>query len=61
MVRIGLNERSKALESLRQAADRHVADVLVLAVNPFFDAVREDSDFQALCSKLELPRTGKAK
>jgi serine/threonine-protein kinase len=55
MVHVGLGERKQAIECLRQAADTHVTDVLFIGVNPLFDSLRGDADFQALCTRLGLP------
>ena len=55
MVHLGLGERKQAIEWLRQAADAHVTDVLFIGVNPVFDSLRGDADFQALCARLGLP------
>lgn len=55
MVHLGLGERKQAIACLRQAADTHVTDVLFIGVDPVFDPLRGDADFQALCARLGLP------
>jgi len=58
MVHLGLGETRQAIIWLRQAADTHVADVLFIGVDPVFDSLRGDADFQALCARLGLPAVG---
>jgi hypothetical protein len=62
MVHTGLGERQQAIESLRQAAGAHVTDVIFIGVEPIFDPLRSESEFQALSARLGLPdgRTARA-
>ncbi len=55
-----LGERKQAVEWLRQAAEAHVADALFIGVNPAFDPLRGDADFQVLCARLGLPSSAAA-
>jgi TolB-like protein/Flp pilus assembly protein TadD len=52
MVHLGLGEKAQAVQCLRQAASAHIADVLFIGVNPYFDPLRGDPGFEALSSKL---------
>jgi len=48
MVHTGRGEKKQAVELLRQAADAHVTDAMFIGVDPVFDPLRGDPDFQAL-------------
>jgi len=58
MVHTGRGEKKQAVELLRQAADAHVSDAMFIGVDPVFDPLRGDPDFQALCAQLGLPANG---
>lgn len=60
MVYAGLGEKSRAVEFLRQAADAHVTDVTFIGVDPVFDPLRGEPEFQALCARLGIPNIGAA-
>jgi serine/threonine-protein kinase len=58
LVHIGLGEKTKALVELRRAADLHASGVNFIGVEPIFDPLRVDPEFQALCVHLGLPNHG---
>jgi serine/threonine-protein kinase len=58
LVHIGLGEKTKALVELRRAADLHAPGVNFIGVEPIFDPLRVDPEFQALCVQLGLPNHG---
>lgn len=51
----GLGEKRQAIEWLRKAAEAHVTDVTFIGVDPVFDPLRSEPDFQALCARLSVP------
>jgi serine/threonine-protein kinase len=58
IVHTGLGDKKQAIEWLRRAADAHVTDVNFIGVDPVFDPLRNEPDFQALCARLGLPSGG---
>ncbi len=52
----GLGEKKQAIEWLRRAADALLTDVVFMGVDPAFDPLRGEAEFQALCARLGLPR-----
>jgi serine/threonine-protein kinase len=51
----GLGEKQQAISWLRRAADEHASHVIFIGVNPIFDPLRGEPEFQALCTRLGLP------
>ena len=58
IVHTGRGEKKQAIELLRQAAAAHVPDAIFIGVNPVFDPLRDDPDFQALCAGLGIKSQG---
>jgi hypothetical protein len=52
----GLGEKRQAIEWLGTAAGDHLTDVAFIGVDPAFDPLRQEPDFQALCARLNVPR-----
>jgi DNA-binding SARP family transcriptional activator/TolB-like protein/Flp pilus assembly protein TadD len=50
----GLGENAEALDYLARAADEHADSIVLLDVEPKFDALRNDTRFQALRQRLGL-------
>ena len=50
-----LGEHGRALQSLQRSLDQHSSSCLIMGVDPAFAALRSDSGFQALLSRLGLP------
>jgi len=60
MVLTGLGEKQQAIEALKGADRAHVTDVIFIGVEPIFDPLRREPEFQALCARLGLPGSGQA-
>ena len=54
-IHAGGGDKKGAIESLRHAVDTHVPNVAFIGVEPAFDGLRGEPDFQALCARLGLP------
>jgi serine/threonine-protein kinase len=52
----GLGEKRQAIDWLGTAAGDHLTDVAFIGVDPAFDPLRQEPDFQALCARLNVPR-----
>jgi tetratricopeptide (TPR) repeat protein len=52
-----LGEKKKAVALLQKAADEHVGWVVRLGVDPAFDDLRAEPEFQNLMRRLSVPRT----
>ena len=52
----GLGQKKEAIEWLRRAAHAHLTDVVFMGVDPAFDPLTGEAEFQALCVRLGLPR-----
>jgi len=55
IIHIALNENDAALKYLQQAYDEHDWAMLVIAVEPRLDPLRDTASFRELVKKLELP------
>ena len=54
MVYLGLGDRDRALELLRESAREHSQDLVFLKVDPWLDPLRSDPRFQALLRELGI-------
>jgi Tfp pilus assembly protein PilF len=54
-VYVALGEKQKALALLKQATDERVGWVIRLAVDPAFDDLRSEPEFQALLQRVRVP------
>jgi len=50
-----LGKKDQALKFLKKSADQHASWVVIIAVDPRLDDLREESQFKALERKLQLP------
>ena len=57
-VSTGLGQKKQAIEWLRRAADAHLTDAVFMGVDPAFDPLRGEAEFQGLCARLGLPNRG---
>jgi TolB-like protein/DNA-binding winged helix-turn-helix (wHTH) protein/Tfp pilus assembly protein PilF len=55
VIQLALKDRSAALNSLQQAVDEHDWAILVLAVEPRLDPLRNEPVFQELLKRVKLP------
>jgi hypothetical protein len=55
LVYTGLGEKREAIECLRRAARVYATGVNTIGVEPIFDPLRGEPEFQALCARLRLP------
>lgn len=51
----GPGDKKQAIEWLRKAAEGHVTGVTFIGVDPAFDPLRSEPDFEALCARPGLP------
>ena len=59
LIHIGLGEREEAYRRLRQAFELREPNLLWLGVNPRFDPLRSDVEFEELLRRLSVPRVEK--
>jgi hypothetical protein len=55
VVHTGLGEKDRAIEWLERAFEEHCGGLAWARFDPFWDGLREESRFQALLRKMNLP------
>jgi hypothetical protein len=55
IVHVGLGDRAEAFELLEQACEERNTWLILLAVEPLFDSIREEWRFQKILEVIGLP------
>ena len=52
---LAMGEKKKAIDSVARSAAVYIPDVNVIGLDPIFDPLRGEPEFEALCARLGLP------
>ena len=55
LIYLALGEKQKGIELLGQAADTHTGWIIRLGVDPAFDGIHSEPDFQQLIQRVGVP------